>query len=125
GFYRREKEPYLSSWQSPLGERGHDMRRNGFTPADGVNALIGFRFEVNFLCWYAECFRECFAHFRKMRPELRLLRDHDSVDVFDGKVFFVQELLRMLKEEQAVGAFPPRVRVRKMRSDVAQTGSAQ
>ena len=101
------------------------MGRNGFPAADGVNTFVGFRFEVNFLCRYAERLRQRFAHFREMRAELWLLCDHHGVYVFYDEVFFVEELLCLLQKEQTVCPFPLRVRVRKMRADVAQTSATQ
>jgi hypothetical protein len=98
---------------------------NRFSPADGINAFVGFRLEVNFLSRYAEGTGEGLTHFRKMRPHLGLFRDHYRVDVLDDKMFFIQELPSVLKEKQAVCAFPLGIGVGKMRAYVTKPGRAE
>jgi hypothetical protein len=40
----------LVGFKSLLGQCGDNVGRDRFAPADGINAFVRFRFEVNFLC---------------------------------------------------------------------------
>jgi|GEM_PF-2696996 hypothetical protein len=46
---RTEEQGMRAGWKPELpGERGNDMRGDGFAAADGVHALVGFGLEVDF-----------------------------------------------------------------------------
>ena len=107
------------------GKGGYYVGGYGFATAYGVNAFVGFGFEVNFFGGDAEGFGEGFAHFGEMRAELWSFEDNDGVDVFDAKMFFVEEFAGVLEELKAIGALPLGVGVGKMCPDVAQTRRAE
>src|SRR5882762_6416039 len=68
---------------------------------------------------------EGFAHFGEMRAELWAFQNDDSVDMFNGEVFFVEKFARVLQEEKAICALPLGIGIGKMRADVSQTRRAQ
>src|SRR5258707_15673609 len=80
---------------------------------------------MNFLGRYAKRARYRLAHPWEMRPQLRLLRDHDRIDVLNRKMFFSQQLLRMFQENQTIRALPLRIRVRKMSPDIPKPGRTE
>src|SRR5260370_38459376 len=60
-----------------------------------------------------------------MRTQLWPLTDDNRVEMRDAKPPLVKQFARVLEEKQARSAFPLRIRVRKMRADVAEPGSSQ
>ena len=107
-------------------EEGRDgVAGDGFAAAYGVHAFVGFGFEVNFVDGDAEGIGQSLAHFGEMGAQLGAFDDDHGVDVLDGKMFFVEKLAGVLEEEEAVGAFPLGIVIRKMRADVAQASSAE
>src|SRR6476646_1395704 len=101
------------------------MRGDGFAAADSVNAFVGLGFEMNVIDGDAQSAGEGFAHFRKVRTQLRLFQDDDGIDVLDGEVFFVEQFLGVLEKKKTVRAFPFWIGVRKMRADIAETSGAE
>ena len=69
--------------------------------------------------------RDVRAHGRDVRRELRRLRDDRGIDVADLVAARVDQRRNVAQEHAAVGALPPRVGVRKVRTDVAQRERAQ
>jgi len=106
-------------------EGGDDVGGDGFAPADGVYAFVGFGLEVDFFGGNAQRFGEGFAHFGEMRAEFGAFEDDDGVHVFDGEMLLVEKFAGMLEKLQAVGALPLGVGVRKMRADVAKARGAE
>src|SRR6266850_580951 len=109
---------------SPEESAGNKCRNNvcgnSFTPANRIHAFIGLRLEVNLLRRYAKRSGQRFPHFWKIRPQLRLLEDHHRVHVFDREFLLFKKLLGMFEEQQAVGALPLRIAIRKMRADISE-----
>ena len=101
-------------------QRSNHVRRNRFPAPYRVHAFIRLRLEVNFLGRHAQRAGQRFAHLEKMRTELGFFRDHHGVDVLDREILFGQQLFCMLQKNQAVRAFPFRIRVRKMREALAK-----
>jgi hypothetical protein len=101
------------------------VRGYGFSAADGVDAFIGFSFQVNCFGRDAKGFCEGFAHFRKMRAELWFFHDHNGVYVLDRQTFFVEKLASVFEKHQAVRAFPFGIGVWEMSSDIAECRCAQ
>src|SRR5712692_10341111 len=60
-----------------------------------------------------------------MWSELRLFGDHDGIDPLNRKMLFIEQSSCMFQKEQAARALPFRIRVRKMRADVAQSRRTQ
>src|SRR4030095_2344742 len=106
-------------------ESGYYVCGDGFSAADGVDTFVGLGLQVNRLGGDAEGLRKRFAHFREMRAELRFFRDHNSIDVFNGQVFLIQELSRVLQEHKAAGALPPGIGIGEMCADIAERRSAK
>ena len=96
------------------------MRGDGFTAADGVDAFIGFSFQVNCFGQDAKGFCEYFAHFRKMRDELWFFHNDNGVHMLDLQPFFVEKVASVFEKPQAVRAFPFGIGVRKMSADIAE-----
>ena len=101
------------------------MAGDGFAAADGVHAFVGFCFEMNFFDGDAECLCQNFAHLRKVGAEFWLFGDDDGIDVLNDQLFFVVKLADMLEENQAVGALPLGIGVRKMRADIAEASRSE
>ena len=60
-----------------------------------------------------------------MRPELWFFEDNDGIHVLDLKFLFVEQLSCVLQENQTVRAFPFRIRVRKMSTNIADPRCAK
>jgi hypothetical protein len=101
------------------------MGGDGFAAANGVDAFVGFGFEVNSFRGKAQRFGEHFAHLGEMRAKLRALKDHNGVDVLDGKVPFVKKLANVFEKVKAVRAFPLGIAIWEMRANVAEAGGAE
>src|SRR5690242_3535174 len=80
---------------------------------------------MNVLGGNAESARKRFAHFREVRAELWFLSDDNRVDVFDREMLFVEQFSRVFQKEQTVRAFPLRIGIRKMRSNIAESRRAE
>jgi hypothetical protein len=101
------------------------VSRNGLAVTDSVDTFVRLRFQMNVLDGNAERTGKRFAHFRKVRPQLWLFQDDDGVDVLDRETLFVEQFPRMLQKTQAVRAFPFRIGVREMCTNVSKTSGAK
>src|ERR1700746_3969361 len=118
--------PLLERFEhSARGQRGNDVGGDGLAAANGIDPFVGLGLQMDLVGRNTESFGKRFAHFRKMRTELRPFGDYDGIDMFDGEVFIVEQLLGMLQEPEAVRYFPFRIGVREMRADVAKPRRAE
>jgi hypothetical protein len=101
------------------------MRGDSFAAANGVDTFVGFGFEVNSFWGKAQRLGEHFAHLGEMRAKLRALKDHNGVDMLDGKPPFVKKLANVFEKVKAVRAFPFGIAIREMRANVAEAGRAE
>ena len=101
------------------------MGGDGFAVANRVDAFVGFGFEVNSFRGKAQRFGEHFAHLGEMRAKLRALKDHNGVDVLDGKVPFVKKFANVFEKVKAVRAFPLGIAIREMRANIAEAGGTE
>ena len=97
------------------------MRGDSFAAANGVDTFVGFGFEVNSFWGKAQRFGEHFAHLGEMRAKPRALKDHNGVDMLDGKVLFVKKLANIFEKMKAVRAFPFGIAIREMRGDAGRS----
>ena len=106
-------------------QSGDDVTSDSFAAADGVDAFIGLRLEVNLLDRDAQGFGEGLAHFGEMRAELGTLEYHHDIDVFNFEGALAEKFTNVLEKVEAVGALPLGIGVRKMRANIAKARGAE
>jgi hypothetical protein len=123
----RNNHEHFFSKQESLGRcqgRNH-IRGNRLAPPYRVNAFIRLGLQMNAVRRDTKSLRQCLAHFRKVRPQLRSLEDHYRIDMLNRKFLFAKQSRRMLQELHAVSAFPLWIGIRKMRANITQPRRAE
>lgn len=114
----------MTAWLS-LRKCGDDVCGDSFAVADGVDALVGLGLERNLFSGNAEGASKSFAHFREMLAEFGFFENDDRIDILNHEVLPAKQFSSVFQEEQAVRAFPLRIRIRKQLADIAEPSRAK
>src|ERR1700693_1150479 len=99
-------------------QRGHHISRNSLTASDRINSFIRFGLQVNAIRRDAKRLRQCLAHLGKVWTQFRPFENDHRIDMLDRECLIVQQARRVFQKLHAVGAFPLRIGIRKMRADI-------